>query len=117
MNAPNEPEARAREAFNPREASDSDHRLAIDRYVFGSEMLLRDSPEAGDSAILLSTSRGGLPARWVERKGRTMHYPHRTSRIKRKRAIGFRARMKTTNGRKMMNRKRAAGRSLNVADK
>lgn len=46
-----------------------------------------------------------------------MHYPHRVSRLKRKRAIGFRARMKTTNGRKMMNRKRAAGRSLNVADK
>jgi large subunit ribosomal protein L34 len=46
-----------------------------------------------------------------------MHYPHRTSRIKRVRAIGFRARMKTKNGRKMMNRKRAAGRSLNVANK
>jgi large subunit ribosomal protein L34 len=46
-----------------------------------------------------------------------MHYPHRTSRIKRKRSIGFRARMKTTDGRKMMNRKRAAGRSLNIADK
>lgn len=46
-----------------------------------------------------------------------MHYPHRVSRLKRKRSIGFRARMKTTNGRKMMNRKRAAGRSLNVADK
>jgi large subunit ribosomal protein L34 len=46
-----------------------------------------------------------------------MHYPHRISRIKRKRSIGFRARMKSTNGRKMMNRKRRAGRSLNVADK
>jgi large subunit ribosomal protein L34 len=46
-----------------------------------------------------------------------MHYPHRTSRIKRKRSIGFRARMQTKNGRKLMNRKRAAGRSLNVADK
>lgn len=46
-----------------------------------------------------------------------MHYPHRISRIKRKRAIGFRARMKTTNGRKLINRKRAVGRSLNVADK
>lgn len=45
------------------------------------------------------------------------HYPKRTSRIKRKRAIGFRARMKSTNGRKMINRKRAAGRSLNTADK
>jgi large subunit ribosomal protein L34 len=46
-----------------------------------------------------------------------MHYPHRVSRVKRKRAIGFRARMKTKNGRKLINRKRAAGRSLNVADK
>ncbi|MFZ4430421.1 MAG: large ribosomal subunit protein bL34 [Phycisphaerales bacterium] len=46
-----------------------------------------------------------------------MHYPHRISRIKRKRAIGFRARMKSTTGRKMMNRKRRVGRSLNVADK
>lgn len=46
-----------------------------------------------------------------------MHYPHRISRLKRKRAIGFRARMKSRDGRKMMNRKRRAGRSLNVADK
>jgi ribosomal protein L34 len=45
-----------------------------------------------------------------------MHYPRRTSRIKRKRSIGFRARMRTKNGRKMMNRKRRAGRMLNVAD-
>lgn len=46
-----------------------------------------------------------------------MHYPHRVSKIKRKRAIGFRARMKTKAGRKMMNAKRRVGRSLNVADK
>jgi large subunit ribosomal protein L34 len=46
-----------------------------------------------------------------------MHYPHRISRIKRKRAIGFRARMQTRGGRKLMNRKRRVGRSLNVADK
>jgi len=46
-----------------------------------------------------------------------MHYPHRTSRLKRKRAIGFRARMQTKHGRQMMNRKRRVGRSLNVADK
>ena len=45
------------------------------------------------------------------------HYPKRVSRIKRKRAIGFRARMKSSNGRKLLNRKRRAGRSLNVADK
>lgn len=47
----------------------------------------------------------------------SMHYPHRVSRIKRKRAIGFRARMKSANGRKLLNRKRRVGRSLNVADK
>jgi large subunit ribosomal protein L34 len=46
-----------------------------------------------------------------------MHYPHKTSRIKRKRKLGFRARMKTTRGRKTINRKRRVGRSLNVADK
>ena len=46
-----------------------------------------------------------------------MHYPHRISRLKRKRAIGFRARMKSKDGRKMMNRKPRVGRSLNVADK
>ncbi len=45
-----------------------------------------------------------------------MHYPHRNSRIKRKRAIGFRARMRTKNGRKLINRKRRAGRLINVAD-
>jgi large subunit ribosomal protein L34 len=46
-----------------------------------------------------------------------MHYPKRFSRKTRKRRIGFRARMATKNGRKMVNRKRRAGRSLNVADK
>jgi large subunit ribosomal protein L34 len=43
-----------------------------------------------------------------------MHYPHKTSKIKRARKIGFRARMKTTNGRKMINRKRRAGRAVQV---
>ncbi len=46
-----------------------------------------------------------------------MAYPKRISRVKRKRSIGFRARMKTKPGRKLMNRKRRVGRSLNVADK
>jgi len=45
-----------------------------------------------------------------------MHYPKRVSRIKRKRSIGFRARMRTRNGRKLLSRKRRAGRTLNVAD-
>ncbi|MCB9847901.1 MAG: 50S ribosomal protein L34 [Phycisphaeraceae bacterium] len=46
-----------------------------------------------------------------------MHYPHRKSKIKRKRSIGFRARMRTKNGRKLINRKRRAGRLVNTADK
>jgi len=43
-----------------------------------------------------------------------MHYPRRTSRIKKIRKQGFRARMKTKAGRKMINRKRRMGRRLNV---
>lgn len=46
-----------------------------------------------------------------------MHYPRRTSRIKRKRGIGFRARMRTRNGRKIINGKRRKGRRVNIADK
>lgn len=41
----------------------------------------------------------------------------RKSRTKRKRSIGFRARMRTKNGRKLINRKRREGRLVNVADK
>jgi large subunit ribosomal protein L34 len=43
-----------------------------------------------------------------------MHYPHKTSKVKRARKIGFRARMRTSNGRKMINRKRRAGRRVQV---
>ncbi len=46
-----------------------------------------------------------------------MHYPHRISKIKRKRNIGFRARMKTKNGRKIINSKRRHGRFVNAADR
>lgn len=46
-----------------------------------------------------------------------MHYPRRNSRIKRKRSIGFRARMRTSNGRKIINNKRRKGRRVNIADK
>jgi ribosomal protein L34 len=46
-----------------------------------------------------------------------MHYPRRTSRIKRKRSIGFRARMRTRHGRKILNNKRRCGRLVNIADK
>jgi ribosomal protein L34 len=43
-----------------------------------------------------------------------MHYPHKTSNIKRARKIGFRARMKTKKGRQTINRKRRAGRRVQV---
>lgn len=46
-----------------------------------------------------------------------MHYPKRQSNRKRKRSIGFRARMKTKGGRALINRKRRMGRLVNVADK
>ncbi|HEX4125606.1 MAG TPA: 50S ribosomal protein L34 [Tepidisphaeraceae bacterium] len=43
-----------------------------------------------------------------------MHYPHRISKVKRARKIGFRARMKTKKGRQMINRKRSVGRAVQV---
>jgi large subunit ribosomal protein L34 len=43
-----------------------------------------------------------------------MHYPHKTSKIKRARKLGFRARMRTANGRKLINAKRRAGRRVQV---
>jgi len=43
-----------------------------------------------------------------------MHYPRRVSKIKRVRKFGFRARMKTKLGRKMINRKRRTGRRLSA---
>jgi large subunit ribosomal protein L34 len=43
-----------------------------------------------------------------------MHYPHKTSKVKRARKIGFRARMRTSKGRATINRKRRAGRKVQV---
>ena len=46
-----------------------------------------------------------------------MHYPRKLSRIKKLRKQGFRARMRTSNGRKLLNRQRRRGRhSLSVMD-
>ncbi len=41
-----------------------------------------------------------------------MHHPRRTSRLTRIRAVGFRKRMRTKRGRRIMNRKRRAGRKV-----
>ncbi|NQU75766.1 MAG: 50S ribosomal protein L34 [Planctomycetes bacterium] len=43
-----------------------------------------------------------------------MHYPHKLSKRKRVRKIGFRARMRTSNGRKTINSKRRVGRQVQV---
>lgn len=44
-----------------------------------------------------------------------MHYPRRISKIKRARKSGFRARMRTARGRKLINAKRRHGRKrINV---
>ena len=43
-----------------------------------------------------------------------MHYPHRISKKKRARKSGFRARMKTSRGRKTINNKRRMGRKVQV---
>ncbi|MEO0477164.1 MAG: 50S ribosomal protein L34 [Planctomycetota bacterium] len=42
------------------------------------------------------------------------HYPKRRSLVKRRRKFGFRARMKSKAGRKLINAKRRVGRSVNV---
>ncbi len=45
-----------------------------------------------------------------------MHYPRRNSKIKRRRKQGFRARMRTATGRRIINAKRRRGtRKINVA--
>jgi len=42
------------------------------------------------------------------------HYPKKISNIRRARRFGFRARMKSRHGRKMLNRRRRIGRRVNV---
>jgi large subunit ribosomal protein L34 len=53
-------------------------------------------------------------ARANKERDPSMHYPHKKSKVKRARKIGFRARMKTRGGRKAINRKRAVGRKVQV---
>ena len=43
-----------------------------------------------------------------------MHYPHKISKRKRSRRIGFLARMRTRKGRKIINRKRRRGRETQI---
>lgn len=50
----------------------------------------------------------------MARKEQPMHYPHKISRTKKVRKVGFRARMKTRKGRAILNRKRRVGRAIRV---
>ena len=43
------------------------------------------------------------------REGNAMHYPHRISKVKRARKLGFRSRMRTKTGRKIINNRRRKG--------
>lgn len=43
-----------------------------------------------------------------------MHYPRKISKRHRAKKIGFLVRMRTRNGRKMINRKRSVGRKVQV---
>ena len=43
-----------------------------------------------------------------------MHYPHKISKLKRVRKLGFRARMSTSAGRKLINTKRRNGQQVQV---
>jgi large subunit ribosomal protein L34 len=43
-----------------------------------------------------------------------MHYPRKNSKIKRIRKQGFRARMKTSRGRRLINRQRSIGRRVTI---
>lgn len=43
-----------------------------------------------------------------------MHYPHRISKVKRARKLGFRARMRTKSGRKIINNKRRLGKKVQI---
>lgn len=54
---------------------------------------------------------GGLMIR-RSRRSPDMHYPRRVSKIKKVRKSGFRARMRTKSGRKIINRRRKLGRRL-----
>ncbi|HDY66102.1 MAG TPA: 50S ribosomal protein L34 [Phycisphaerae bacterium] len=45
----------------------------------------------------------------------TTHYPHRISKRKRLRKLGFRARMRTSNGRKLISNKRRKGQQAQIA--
>ncbi|GAB4383825.1 MAG: hypothetical protein Kow0022_04630 [Phycisphaerales bacterium] len=62
--------------------------------------------EGGTSKI------AGIKFRPETSRGTPMHYPHRTSRIKKVRKSGFRARMATKSGRKILSNRRRIGRKL-----
>ena len=56
----------------------------------------------------------GSVAVYADQDRDAMHYPHKLSRTKKVRSVGFRARMKSRKGRVILNRKRRLGRKIRV---
>lgn len=79
---------------------------------FGNPLLRSYYPDPSVSGAAFRPVRPVILSLAIESIPMGMAYPKRWSRKTRKRRHGFRNRMKTTNGRKMINRKRAAGRKL-----
>ena len=64
--------------------------------------------------VYSATQSGQINGIFLSTEERTMHYPHRISKRKRARKQGFRARMKTVGGRKIINAKRRAGKQAQI---
>jgi ribosomal protein L34 len=81
--------------------------------VFGAILVMRRPSHAGSGLQGLRSVTG--PATLVDPTEEVcMHYPHKISRIKKVRATGFRKRMSTRKGRKIINSKRRLGRAIRV---
>ena len=66
------------------------------------------------SANIPDPRRRGIETGTSQQGKQTMHYPHKKSKVKRARKIGFRARMRTKKGRQAISRKRRVGRRVQV---
>jgi ribosomal protein L34 len=78
-------------------------------------MDVAERPQSCYCSRFASLDREGLASiDPVSQEPPAMHYPRKVSKIKRIRKVGFRARMKTSKGRKIMNSKRRIGRRVSL---
>jgi large subunit ribosomal protein L34 len=87
--------------------------LPVLQKIMGSRLFARlffSLPVAAISSNLIRLSQSyNVNFRF---RGENMHYPRRVSKIKRARKMGFRARMRTRSGRKLINRRRRRGQKV-----